>query len=198
MDIELRIQTYPWSRAIKLAETNQVDGLLTAIQSEAPDLIYTKTPITNYQVCFFTSQSNPWTYKEIFSIGSNILGVIQDYGYGEPLDSYIDNNTNQQLQEISGLNGTERLLNMLLKGRVDIIAEDPKVLGAVAKQNVMDIQQVKMSGCFKSQPFYLALSPSEDNKSIIKKLDILLMKPENLEMLEVLFHQSISTNKKLP
>lgn len=64
LNVELTIVSYPWSPAIKLAENGQVDGLLTAIPTEAPFLIFTNSAISTYRMCFFTKPENPWRYKD--------------------------------------------------------------------------------------------------------------------------------------
>lgn len=162
----------PWSRALQLANKGKVDGLLTATFQEAPALIFTKQPIGSYQMCFYTQKNNPWQYEEQLNLGDNQLIVIQDYGYGEPLDSYIKSTDN--VMAISGTNSTLRLLNMLIKGRADIIIEDSNVIDWVAKKHQIGIEKLRKSGCLKKQLFYLALHPSSENAELIKQFDISL------------------------
>lgn len=91
--INLKISSYPWSRAIRLVESKKVDGLLTATHAEAPKLLFSESPIDSYQMCFYTVNSNKWIFDQPINFASNLLAVVQDYGYGEPLDSYIKNNS---------------------------------------------------------------------------------------------------------
>jgi polar amino acid transport system substrate-binding protein len=186
LDTNIHIKSYPWSRAIKLANSGDVDGLLTAAHSEAPDLLFTDTPITHYQVCFFTLHENAWHYNNQMLFGDNILGVIQDYGYGEPLDSFIRTNNKHHLVSISGSDSINRLLAMLIKKRVDVIAQDLKVLSWLAKEESINIDEVKQSGCLSPQPFYLALSSNNQNRKIINQLNVLLSHPDNLKRLNEL------------
>ena len=168
--INLKIEYYPWSRAIQLANQNKVDGLLTATLQESPDLIFSKSPIGSYQMCFYTKVTNPWVYQPNLNLGKNKLAVVQDYGYGEPLDPYIDENKDNNLVFISGSNSTNRLIKMLQMERVDIIIEDRNVIQWTVIKNNLDTSLIKEAGCLKEQPFYLALSPSEQNIELMKKL----------------------------
>lgn len=175
LGIGLKIEYYPWSRAIQLANQNKVDGLLTATLEEAPNLIFSKSPIGSYQMCFYINDTNTWIYQSNIDLGSNKLAVIQDYGYGEPLDSYINANKNRNIISISGENSASRLIKLLQLGRADIIVEDPKVLRWTANTNNLDISHIKEVGCLSEQPFYLALSPNEKNVELMIELNAALV-----------------------
>ncbi|MCH2055972.1 MAG: hypothetical protein MK214_05025 [Thalassotalea sp.] len=49
-NVDVKIASYPWSRAIALANSQQVDGLHTSMPVEAPDLLFSSHPISSYQV----------------------------------------------------------------------------------------------------------------------------------------------------
>lgn len=171
LGLDLKIEYYPWSRAIQLANQNKVDGLLTATREEAPNLLFSASPIGTYQMCFYSKATNPWRYQPDLDLGSNKLAVIQDYGYGEPLDKYINTNKSGNIISISGENSTYRLLRLLQLGRADIIIEDSKVLRWVTNTNNLDISHIKEVGCLNEQPFYLALSPNKENLELMQYLN---------------------------
>jgi len=168
--ISLTVQHFPWSRAINLVNSNKIDGLLTATPEEAPNLLFSDSPIGNYQMCFYTLPESNWLLKPTLNLDNNILLVIQDYGYGEPLDSYITENK-QTVMTISGDDSINRSIKMLSLGRVDIIIEDKIVIQwALDNKNVSDIQ-IREAGCLKEQPFYFALSPNKKNITLMKELN---------------------------
>lgn len=170
-DIHLKIEYYPWSRAIQLANLDKVDGLLTATKEESPSLIFSKSPIGSYQMCFYTQDTNTWLYQADLNLGANKLAIVQDYGYGEPLDSYINENKNGNLLSISGDDSTNRLIKILQMGRADIIIEDNKVVQWTMNRNNLDSSNLKNAGCLNEQPFYLALAPNENNRQLMKDLN---------------------------
>ena len=180
-NIILNVETYPWSRAIKLAEQGQVDGLLTATHSEAPSLNFTTTPISYFQVCFYANKSVAWQYSQPIELQNYILGVIQDYGYDENIDQYIaENSASEQIIAMKGDDGSSRLLNMLIKKRVDIIVEDKLVLQWQAAKNNIDLSEVSNVGCSTAHPFYLALNKSKaSHQQIINLLNKEFSEPEN-------------------
>lgn len=180
-DINLKIETYPWSRAIKFAEQGKVDGLLTATHSEAPSLNFTTTPISYFQVCFYANKSVAWQYSQPIELQDYVLGVIQDYGYDENIDQYIaENSASEQIMAMKGDDGSSRLLNMLVRKRVDVIVEDKLVLQWQAAKNNIDLSEITNVGCSTAHPFYLALNKSKaPHQKIIDLLNKELAEPEN-------------------
>ena len=194
LGIQLHIETYPWSRAIHMAQQGQVDGLLTAIPEEAPNLLFTKVPTATFQMCFYTQKDNDWQYSTPINIGANKLAVIQNYGYGEPVDSFIKNKSD--IVKLSGLDSSKRLLDLLIKKRVDIIIGDSMVLGWSAQINNFDLHTSKQAGCLPESPFYLALTPSDKHKKLIVELDSALKNQKQRAMLKALLAEN-ALNKSL-
>ena len=110
-------------------------------------------------------------YQSDLNLGTNKLAIVQDYGYGEPLDTYIDENKNGNLLKISGDDSTNRLIKILKMNRADIIIEDSKVVQWSMIKNNVDSTNIKKAGCLNEQPFYLALSQTENNRQLIKDLN---------------------------
>lgn len=185
--IQLSVSSYPWSRAIHLANAKKVDGLLTATPSEAPELIFTNSPIASYQMCFYTLKPNRWTYKGDLNFNDNVLAVIQDYSYDQSLDTFIENNV--EVITIFGSEATQRLIQLLLTKRADIIAVDKLVLAYVSKNQLIDVSGLKNAGCLAKNDFYLALTPSTENKNLIGKLDRDLQLKENIDYYNELITQ---------
>ncbi len=177
-NIHLSVVSYPWSRALRLVQSKEVDGLLTATPAEAPELLFSDAPIGSYQMCFYTLNSNKLMFDKSIDFGDNLLAVVQDYGYGEPLDSYIK--IDKSITSISGSNVTDRLISLLIKGRVDVIVTDKLVVDYKIANHQIDVNTLKQAGCLVENDFYLALSPSEENKSLLIKLNQELIQPDNI------------------
>lgn len=154
--IEVSIQFYPWSRAIKMANRGKVDGLLTAVQAEAPGLIFTNVPTDTYQMCFFTRADSEWVFKDATSLNQIRLGVIDSYGYGNPVDDFLKSSPKNVDSVSSG--GISTLHNMLQSKRFDAFIDDPKVIRWTLKE---DFKYIRLAGCLKKNPFYLAINPKK-------------------------------------
>ncbi|OUR67226.1 hypothetical protein A9Q73_05990 [Bermanella sp. 47_1433_sub80_T6] len=153
--IQLKIEFFPWSRAIHQVNGGRLDGLLTAVPIEAPNLLFTRTPTMGYQVCFYSKRNISWRYSGAASLKDIKLGVIQDYGYGQPVDEHIKNAASQDLAIIKS-GGMERLQRMLMAGRFHVFIGDRNVVSWRLKENM---SVVRNAGCLAEIPFYMAFNP---------------------------------------
>ncbi|MGY5453191.1 hypothetical protein ACVFI8_19940 [Agarivorans sp. MS3-6] len=182
--ITLSIEYYPWTRAIKLANTeSHIHGLLTAVHKEAPELLFTQTPIMNYKMSFFTTSDSNWQFTDKNSLQTlpTPFGVIAGYGYGEPIDSFIkDPNNRNSIHSIKGDNPQARLIKMLEYQRAAVIIEDERVI----QRFIQDKSHVRFAGTLNQSPFYLAFKPTLSwAKEVILLLDKELAAPENHQRL---------------
>jgi polar amino acid transport system substrate-binding protein len=151
---KLEIVFLPWSRAIDHANKSIVDGLLTAVHSEAPKLKFTTTPTMNYRSCLFGLEASK-PIKSLEDLSKYKVGAIENYAYGNEIDQYISKNKKdkRKILLLNGDNPLNRLFSMLDKDRIDYFVEDSLVshfhFGAKAKEIF----------CFKEKQFFMALSP---------------------------------------
>ena len=180
---KIQIVFLPWSRAIQEVNNGNSDGLLTAVPSESPELLFTHQPLMTYQMCFYGLPSALWQYTNKDSLVQVTIGVMADYGYGEPLDSFIADNTHNNIVQLAGSEGIGRLVLMLEKNRIAALIEDANVMNWHLQNN--DKHTVKQLGCLSQNPFYLALSPKLPwAASLIHLLDRSLSDPTNISWLE--------------
>ncbi|MGH1373969.1 MAG: substrate-binding periplasmic protein [Cellvibrionaceae bacterium] len=158
LGIELEVQFYPWSRAVALARRgDKVHGLLSAVHSEAPDMLFSQVPTMSYRTCVFTRKDSQWEYSSEQSFNALRLGYIQDYGYGGFVDEYIFSNQGlDHLMAITGNGGVMQLSRILRANRIDAFVSDPLVVSYDLRS---ENYQLKVSACFEEQPFHLSLNP---------------------------------------
>mgnify|MGYP000506395086 FL=1 len=102
--------------------------------------------------------------------------MIQDYGYGQPMDGYIKEASSGQLTVIAS-GGINRLRRMLIAGRVDAFVGDSNVVAWLLKTKTTLPRQV---GCLPENPFYIAFNSNRPwVKEIVNKLDIWLTTAKN-------------------
>lgn len=178
--ITLKVISYPWARAIEFAKAGKIDGILTAAASEMEGLLPTTTPTGTYDVCFFTQKKNPWKYSDISSLKAIRLGVVADYSYGEPVDSFIKDKANAEKITIKhSASGLVDLLGMVAAGRFDATLDDRNVVANVAAANHIDMTEMKNAGCLGVTPFFSAFNPKLPwGKDVIKFLNNELKKPD--------------------
>nr|WP_224745820.1 transporter substrate-binding domain-containing protein [Neiella litorisoli] len=177
--IQLTVTILPWTRAIRMTEKGRFDGLLTAVPEEAPTFIFTGQQSGDYQMCFYRRKGDSARYIQIEDLSDLRLGVIQDYGYGEPLDSYIaDHKNSASVVSVAHENSLSSLAEMLRLKRIDLLIEDPNVVAFNLTSAAQD--SMAQAGCLSANPFYTAFSPAVVASAQRQQvLDRLLAKPES-------------------
>lgn len=182
-DIQLQVEVIPWSRAVAAARNGQLDGLLTLVPGEAPDVPMTTTPTMSHQNCFYTRTDANWTYQSTADLNNIRLGAITDYGYGEPLDGYIQRHLSdrQRIQLLSGSNPDQRLNSMLNSQRIDAFVSDAYVTGWQQRQAEATSPTLREAGCLPAMPFYAGISRQyAQHNELIDWLNAELNLPENI------------------
>lgn len=206
--IQLTIRFLPWSRALAEANNGAVDGLLTVVPEESGILLMPKVPTTRYQDCFFVAPESNWQYKGKESLPNVRLAYIQDYGYNEPLHSYIQNTDNAaNLFEVSGAKPSQRLVRLVQAGRADALIEEKRVTRWAQHQQHHHQRQLqhhnqqkektvalKQAGCLESKPFYVAITPQHPQaQQLLQLFNTLLSRPEHTTELQQYIDQYLSS-----
>jgi len=158
--IKVDIELLPWSRAITDVKDGKYDVLMSCGESDSKGLIKSKK-LLDYQMCFFTLHTSNWNYNGVKSLNIIQLGSIQDYAYGEPLDTYLaKERTNTSIMQ--GPNVHERLGQMLYLSRLDTFVAD-RILIKYLVGN-----KYRVAGCLKLSPLYLAFNKNIDREIIDK------------------------------
>jgi polar amino acid transport system substrate-binding protein len=182
--MKANIKLLPWSRAIEEVKSGRYDVLMSCGESDSKGLIQSKK-LLDYQMCFFTLHASNWNYNGVKSLNSIQLGSIQEYAYGEPLDSYLKIER-PKTTTLKGKNAHERLGRMLDLSRIDTFIAD-RILVKYLFPN-----KYKEAGCLQPLPLYLAFNKDVDPE-IINKINSEISKTK--EELEKLVNKYTSPNK---
>jgi polar amino acid transport system substrate-binding protein len=150
-----------WKRAIDETRSGGFDAIVDATRDDAPDFVYPVEPINDQTTCFFTSRSSHWTYKNIESLKNVSLGVIAGYHYSSELDDYVLRNRNTgRVAIMHGDNALSRNVRRVRLGMIDVLAEDPLVLGWLLRTQG-EGAALRMAGCLDERtPLFIAFSPA--------------------------------------
>lgn len=184
LGLTLEVVHLPWSRALVEARNGRLDGLLTATPAEAHGLALTRQSTFVYEVVFLTRADSSWRYQGSASLKEVRLGVVPDYGYGEPIDSHVAEERGP-LMRISGSESVPRLIKLLQLGRIDAMAEDRQVVQWHAARGQVSMQGLREAGSLGPQPVFVALHPQRAQQDqLLKRLDAELAKPSTRTELE--------------
>jgi len=77
MDVEYK--NISWNTAIDRGRKGLITGIVGASRTDAPDYIFTSTPLGKTKNCFFTQPSSTWTFDGADSLKKIKVGVIESY-----------------------------------------------------------------------------------------------------------------------
>ncbi|SNS63013.1 MULTISPECIES: ABC transporter substrate-binding protein [unclassified Azospirillum] len=122
----------PWTKVLAAVKTGEVTGALGAVQTEAPELIYPKSPLGLSRPTLVIRRGKELaglSDKNLDPLKSVRFGSITDYFYSEAVNAFIDANKSlPNMVRVSGDNVTEDLVNMLIEGKIDAMVEDSNVI----------------------------------------------------------------------
>jgi polar amino acid transport system substrate-binding protein len=152
-NINVTITFGPWTRITKSVQAGELDGLVTQTRSEAPEQWTTQIPIILHQNCFYTRSDSTWRYQGIDSLKSLRLGIVDNYGYEDKLDLYLQSqkNKNSEVTAITGEDLTIRLYKMLQAKRLDLYLSNDLVNDWELKQH--QVQEPVRQAAQEVKPF---------------------------------------------
>lgn len=115
----------PWARSYELAK-NENQWYASAVWSDAPDarqhFHFSDEVITTSNV-FYYRKDHDFDWQSFYDLNGKVIGVTRNYNYGEEFYKAIA----EQDVVLSEVTSDEQNFSMLLKGRIDIFANDPLV-----------------------------------------------------------------------
>lgn len=159
--IQVRYETRNWARVLQEVRRGELNAAVGAGHEDAPDFLFTRTPVAMSRNCFYTRQDSAWRFTGVDSLSSVRLGVINDYSYGEQLNAYVlAHHDGDRVQVAAGDKALDLNLTKLGHGRLDALIENSWVIQArlVALGRRGELRE---AGCREPDvPIYLAFSPA--------------------------------------
>lgn len=157
----------PWAQAIRLVRTGVIDGLIGAGLQEIPDFIFPDREILQAEHIFYVKMDDNWEFAGLDSLSKRKLGVLNGYAYGDFLSKYSNPEFRDDvdLTILSGYSPLRRLVQILVKGRVDTIIEDRLVFSNVAK-NLNEAKDIKPAGTYAREKIFIAFSPARKKSQL--------------------------------
>lgn len=118
---EVKIEYYPWMRAVKMSDDGLVDGYFPEYYAESrKDYAYFSEPFQGGPVGFFKLKSNPAKWSTLDDLKPYSIGVVRDYVNEEKFD-------NSDFLRKEEANDDETNFRKLIGRRVDLIVADKYV-----------------------------------------------------------------------
>lgn len=153
-----------WNKAIENAREAKAVAIVGALKSDAPDFIFPEKSIAQQKSCFYKLKSSKWKYVGTDSLASVKLGLVSDYKYGNPVDNWLTEMTEEkkkQLSYVEGVGTAQKLFEALKAKKIDVLIEDESVVDFLSTQPNQPLSGIDYTqvGCLEAQPLYVAFSP---------------------------------------
>lgn len=164
MNIEVKIEEYPWVRALRSTKDASSTGLFSSFYTEdrAKHLYYPDEPLTSakYILFAYNDGETKLNYQQREDLTDKKIGILRAAAYPNDFVAYIKKHA-----QVTELSSEEQLFKMLSYGRFDyIIAEQGNGRILATKLNILDkITPFPMSPV-KEKEIYLVF-----NKALISK-----------------------------
>jgi len=161
---ELDIQTYPWKRAMAMAQFGEADALFSAnyTKERTISLFYPDEPIIESPWVIWTSKETPISSLE--DLKGRTIGVVLGYSYTHEFWKFIQDNC-----DVEHVSNDEINFKKLKMGRLDAIAaEYGNGLHLMKKLNARNIRphprvQIKRDG------LYIVFSKIRTSEEFVKE-----------------------------
>ncbi|MFG0720542.1 substrate-binding periplasmic protein [Pseudomonas sp. GLN_6] len=159
--IEVQYKALNWARTLQMVRRGELNAAVGAGVEDAPDFLFGTTPVASSRSCFFTLPDSTWRFTGTASLAGQRLGVINDYSYGDELNTYIalHHGDSERIQIAAGDTALALNIGKLTHGRVDVVLENAWVMQAMlaSQGRAGDLRE---AGCRAPDvPIYLAFSP---------------------------------------
>jgi polar amino acid transport system substrate-binding protein len=182
----------PWSHCIEDAREGRISALAGAHKAEVPDFIFPRQTIGLSQPTFFVGRDQTWQYRDMASLSSIRLGVIQDTFYTEALDDFVNEQLGTRgILSVKGKDSRRRLLEALREKHIDAFVENTPPMVKVLDVMGFDNTQVRTAGIIgSSRPLHVGFSPRRvDSEALAQIFDLAISKLRSQEGLAPILDQ---------
>jgi polar amino acid transport system substrate-binding protein len=149
-----------WARCVEDARAGRFTAIIGAIQSDAPDFTFPKTPFGISGDAYAVRKGDNFKFDGAASLQGRVLGVIRSYSFSGPIGAYIAAHGTDatRVEFVSGDGALRKNLDKLVAGHVDVVLDDRNVmLNAIDELGMKD--RLTIIDGLNDTPIYIAFSP---------------------------------------
>ena len=149
------IRVYPWTRALKMVELGEVDGIFTAYKNPEREafLDYSHQVLIPQIVCFYVKKGSPITFAgDLHTLKDKKIGVTSTISYGQTFDQL-----RPQLQ-VARANRLEKNFQKLLLEHIDLVISNVYVADTTLRELQLTDAIVRLPHEVERVPSYIAFS----------------------------------------
>lgn len=179
---DLRFLEVPYARGMQMVESGQCDLLPEKEYSpnDAKGFVYAHQETFKYPTAFVVRHGDPWRYQGVESVRGKRVGTGPGWNYSsmsEGYQNYMDDPANKEMVEVVAGNAdvVERILNMIIAGRLDLYADNIFVLQYVVNlaglSEKLDIVTPGLGKLLVEKPIFSLKLASQKRQQLIEIWD---------------------------
>jgi polar amino acid transport system substrate-binding protein len=158
----IKINAYPWARAIKMIEDGEADAIFTAYKTPERELFadYSKENLMPQIVSLFVKKDSKIVFDgDLGKLSAHKIGIVRSLSYGDKVDTALKNKVFANVEEVP--EGPPNFLK-LISSRVDIVPSNKYVaLDILTKLKKTD-EVKELAPEVQSIPSYIAFSKKKN------------------------------------
>jgi len=146
---QIDYQLLNWARAKLETQNGTVNGAVGMLKDDdtVQEYVFGDNELAIAQLCYFVRDGYAWQFQGVPSLETEVLGVINGYGYYTELDEYIERNKDtDKVEAVGGDDPLKPNINKLVRERISVVVEDKLVLEYTLKAMGL-AGKVKSAGC---------------------------------------------------
>jgi polar amino acid transport system substrate-binding protein len=158
--IQVDYRVMGWERAVEEARRGNVTAIIGAVRGEAKGFVIPQEEIGLDLFAFFVRKGDPWEYLGPESLLGKRLGVPAGYQLSPNIEALYDTHEKADIYRAGREQPTRHNLRLLVEGRLDVVADDAKVVCYLAHS--MDLRDsIEYAGYDDEHAkLYIAFSPA--------------------------------------
>jgi polar amino acid transport system substrate-binding protein len=152
------LQYVPWTRAMRMVEHGEADGLLTPTVNGFPQFMYHQQAVGYQQYCFYVDQATHWKFVNYPDLKGRHIALLADSGMGAIEDYLKANKDTIRVTELRGENDfAARLIQFLSSKRADTVVLTSDVFEYIQAKGIAG-KGIKSAGCLDREKMAVGLS----------------------------------------
>ncbi|AZT85318.1 ABC transporter substrate-binding protein [Marinobacter sp. NP-4(2019)] len=168
---EVQYLNVSWARALQMTREGQLDAVVGAFTTDAPDFVFPDEPQGHSHIAMYTAADSQWEYRGLASLADQTLLAINGYSYSPALDDYIRSHADEpaRVWVISGPSPLNRAIYLLEQKRADVYPEDVYVMTWALKDHIRPLPP-RNAGLLQKTDTYIAFSPENERSGQLATL----------------------------
>lgn len=173
----IKLEIYPWARALDSAKKGMIDGIFTIYRNKEREAYfdYSREVLIQQEISFFVLNDSAIQWQgDLTSLSQYQIGGILKFSYGDAFDAAVSNRT---LPYYTTRYDNQQLMKKLLRSNLDVIIVNSKLASYHGFKQLKALDKIRaLHPAVDSIPSYIAFSKKSKLTAIRDQFDQVIAK----------------------